>query len=262
MRRIGAVLVAAALAVVGLFATPAYADSDVGTVSTGGTALNVRTGPATTYERIGSLGRGAHITIACQTDGQPIQGRVSTSAVWDLLTTGGYVSHAYIVGGTASLCPTAAPTDPAAYIASAVPLARTWRLRSGVPASVTIAQAILESGWGRSALARDGNSQFGIKCFGWPGPIAIGCRSYATSECDSTGCHPSVASFRMYRNLADSFADHDRFLRVNPRYQIALAVTADPDLFAQRLQQAGYATDPTYAAKLIGLMHTYNLYQY
>jgi peptidoglycan hydrolase FlgJ len=66
----------------------------------------------------------------------------------------------------------------------------------------------------------------------------------------------------MYRDLADSFADHDRFLRVNPRYDIALAVTTNPDLFAQRLQQAGYATDPNYASKLIALMHTCNLYQY
>jgi mannosyl-glycoprotein endo-beta-N-acetylglucosaminidase len=168
MRRISAVLVVGVLAAVGLFATPAYADTDVGTVDTGGTALNVRTGPATTYERIGSLGRGAHVTIACQSAGQAIQGRVSTSAVWVLLATGGYISHAYVLGGTAPACPIAAPTDPAAYVASAVPLARTWRLRSGVPASVTIAQAILESGWGRSALAHDGNSQFGIKCFGWP----------------------------------------------------------------------------------------------
>jgi mannosyl-glycoprotein endo-beta-N-acetylglucosaminidase len=262
MRRITIVLVAGAIAGAGPFATPAYADTNTGTVSTAGTALNLRTGPATTYERIGSLARGTHITIACQTTGQQINGRVSTSAVWDLLTTGGYVSHAYVAGGTAPPCPTAAPTDPPAYIATAVPLARTWRLRSGIPASVTIAQAILESGWGRSALARDGNSQFGIKCFGWPGPIAIGCRDYATSECDSSGCHPAVASFRMYRSIADSYADHDRFLRVNPRYGIALAVTTNPDLFAERLQQAGYATDPTYAAKLIALMHTYNLYQY
>jgi uncharacterized protein YraI len=246
----------------GLVATPAYA-GDAAVVRTGGTALNVRTGPGTSYERVGSLPRGATVSIACQTAGEQIHGWVSTTASWDLLTTGGYISHGYVSGGpVAPACPVSAPSDQTAYLAMAAPLARTWTLRSRVPASVTVAQAILESGWGRSALARDGNSQFGIKCFGAPGQIEIGCRDYQTSECDSTGCHPSVASFRMYRDVADSFADHDRFLRVNPRYATALQSTADPNVFAVALQRAGYATDPGYATKLIGLMHTYNLYQY
>ena len=90
----------------------------------------------------------------------------------------------------------------------------------------------------------------------------MACRSYPTSECVNGSCFPSVASFRMYRTMADSFQDHDRFLRLNSRYAAALQAAGDPDLFAARLQQAGYATDPGYAAKLIGLMHEYNLYQF
>jgi uncharacterized protein YraI len=253
----------AVVAIGALVATPAHAADGGAVVRTGGTVLNIRTGPGTSYATVGTVRPGTRLTTACQVSGQRIRGWVAASAQWDLLTTGGYVSHAYVSGGPAmAACPSAAPVDASAYIAAVAPLARTWTRSSRVPASVTVAQAILESGWGRSALARDGNSQFGIKCFGGPGSVAMACRSYPTSECVNASCFPSVASFRMYRTMADSFQDHDRFLRLNSRYAAALQAAGNPDLFATRLQQAGYATDPGYAAKLIGLMHGYNLYQF
>jgi flagellar protein FlgJ len=246
----------------GLVGGPAVAAEDAAVVHTGGTVLNVRTGPGISTDRLGSVRRGTRLGIACQAQGQRIHGAVSTTSRWDLLTTGGYVSHAYVSGGaTVPACPTATPTDPAQYVAAVAPLARTWARYSGIPASVTVAQAILESGWGGSKLARDGNSQFGIKCFDGPGAVAVGCRSYPTTECAGSACHPAVASFRRYLSIADSFRDHDRFLRLNSRYALALQ-TRDPDLFAARLQQAGYATDPGYAAKLIQLMHTADLYRF
>ncbi len=255
--------VAVVVAISGLVATPAFAADGVAVVRTGGTVLNVRTGPGTSSATVGTVRPGTRLTIACQVAGQRIRGAVSTTAQWDLLATGGYVSHAYVSGGPpVAACASTAPADGPAYLAAVAPLARTWARSSRIPASVTIAQAILESGWGRSALARDGNSQFGIKCFGGPGAVAVACRSYPTSECVNGTCFATVASFRMYRSMADSFQDHDRFLRLNSRYAAALQATGNPELFATRLQQAGYATDPGYAAKLIGVMRAYNLGQF
>jgi flagellar protein FlgJ len=131
-----------------------------------------------------------------------------------------------------------------------------------VPASVTIAQAILESGWGRSGLSLVDHNYFGIKCFGSPGTIAIGCRSYPTTECNGNRCYRTTAQFRVYRTTADSFADHGRFLVVNQRYRKAFAYLKDPNRFAIEIHKAGYATSPTYSKNLIALMKLYNLYRF
>src|SRR5947209_6587499 len=177
---VGVLIVAAG----GLVAVPGYAADDGAVVRTHGTVLNVRTGPGMSYERIGAVRSGTRLALACQVSGQSIQGLTSRTSRWDLLTSGGYVSHAYVSGGaTAPACPTTAPADQASYIPAVAPLARTWSRLSGLPASVAVAQAILESGWGRSALARESNSQFGIKCLTGTGPFAVGCRSYPTTEC-------------------------------------------------------------------------------
>ena len=133
--------------------------------------------------------------------------------------------------------------------------------RYRVPASVTIAQAILESGAGASTLTRLDHNVFGMKCFGSPGSVAIGCRGYATFECQP-GCSSTHASFRAYTDIADSFIDHGQMLATLSRYQRCFAYAHDPDRFAQALQDAGYATDPHYARSLIRLMQQYNLYRY
>ncbi|MBG0818619.1 glucosaminidase domain-containing protein [Planomonospora sp. ID82291] len=133
---------------------------------------------------------------------------------------------------------------------------------TGVPASVTLAQAILESGWGRSTLSTRDRNYFGIKCSGGPAGRAAGCRDYPTTECGSGGCGKTTASFRTYRTAADSFADHGDFLASNRRYRAAFAHTGDPDRFAQEIAKAGYATDPAYPGKLTALMRTHGLYGY
>jgi mannosyl-glycoprotein endo-beta-N-acetylglucosaminidase len=131
---------------------------------------------------------------------------------------------------------------------------------SGVPASVTVAQAILESDWGRSRLTRQGNNLFGIKALGAPGPAGI--VTLATWEHLASGDVIVQAPFRAYYTLEQSIDDHGKFFTSNKRYAAALAVAKDARAFARGIQEAGYATDPSYASKLIGLMDKYNLYRF
>jgi flagellum-specific peptidoglycan hydrolase FlgJ len=132
--------------------------------------------------------------------------------------------------------------------------------RTGIPASVTIAQAILESYWGSSRLARESNNYFGIKAQtrgGSAGSVrfdvweVIGGRNVMQSQ-----------AFRAYNSVADSFVDHGLFFVENGRYTAAMAARHDPRQFAREINRAGYATDPAYASKLIALMERYDLYRY
>lgn len=132
--------------------------------------------------------------------------------------------------------------------------------RTGVPASVTLAQAILESYWGSSRLASEANNYFGIKAQtrqGTAGVVwfdaweVIGGRNVMRRE-----------PFRAYTSPADSFVDHGRFFLENPRYSAAMAARGDARQFAREINRAGYATDPAYAAKLIQLMDRYDLYRF
>ncbi|WP_035698698.1 glucosaminidase domain-containing protein, partial [Glycomyces tenuis] len=92
---------------------------------------------------------------------------------------------------------------------------------------------------------------------------AIGCRDYGTFECSPTGgCFDMDASFRAYADVADSYRDHGELLSGWSRYAAAMEHADDPDRFAREIHQAGYATDPEYADKLIGLMEKYDLYRY
>jgi hypothetical protein len=139
--------------------------------------------------------------------------------------------------------------------------AQSSRKTSGVPASVTVAQAILESDWGRSRLARLGNNLFGIKALGSvTGPAGV--VTLATWEHLGDGDIIVQAPFKAYYTLEQSIDDHGNFFRRNRRYADALAVAGDAQAFARAIQDAGYATDPSYASKLIGLMDRYNLYRF
>ena len=122
-------------------------------------------------------------------------------------------------------------------------------LRSGVPASITLAQGILESGAGQSRLATEGNNHFGIKCHkGWTG------RSMRYDDDAPNEC------FRAYEDAGDSFRDHSDFLRYRDRYKFLFDLErTDYKGWAYGLKQAGYATDPQYAAKLIKYIEDYDL---
>jgi hypothetical protein len=130
-----------------------------------------------------------------------------------------------------------------------------------VPASVTVAQAILESDWGRSRLSRQGNNLFGIKALGSVTGSA-GVVSIATWEHVNGGDVIVQAPFKAYFTIQQSIDDHGTFFTRNRRYRDALAVGNDAQAFARAIQDAGYATDPSYAAKLIGLMDRYELYRF
>lgn len=131
---------------------------------------------------------------------------------------------------------------------------------TGVPASVTVAQAILESDWGRSGLSRRANNLFGIKALGGPGPA--GTLTLPTWEYLNGQDVVVQAAFKAYYTLDESVDDHGRFFVRNRRYAPALAVASDARAFARGIQEAGYATDPGYAAKLTRLMDRYNLYRF
>jgi len=143
--------------------------------------------------------------------------------------------------------------DPAiGYIAKYSEIAVREMYRSGVPASITLAQGLLESGKGLGYLAIQANNHFGIKCHqDWQGE-----RVYYDDD-EKGEC------FRKYPTPEESFVDHSNFLRFKPRYASLFEYnTADYKSWAYGLKSAGYATDPKYAEKLIAIVERYDLSQY
>lgn len=138
------------------------------------------------------------------------------------------------------------------YIQTYSSLAVSEMYRSGVPASITLAQGMLESGNGQSELARKSNNHFGIKCHNnWKGKKVYH-DDDAKGEC-----------FRKYDDPKESFYDHSDFLRYRDRYKFLFDLkTTDYKGWANGLKQAGYATDPAYPKKLIKLIEDYRLYEY
>lgn len=124
-------------------------------------------------------------------------------------------------------------------------------LRYGIPASITLAQGLLESGAGKSELARKGNNHFGIKCHGW-----TGAKTYHDDD-ESNEC------FRAYGNALESYEDHSKFLAKSPRYRGLFSLrNTDYKGWAHGLKAAGYATNPVYAQNLIAIIELYKLYKY
>ena len=124
--------------------------------------------------------------------------------------------------------------------------------KMGVPASITLAQGILESDAGNSELAREAKNHFGIKCHkGWTGPY------YIKDDDEKDEC------FRKYKTVLESFDDHGRFLRERPRYSFLFELEiTDYKGWAHGLKKAGYATNPRYAELLIKIIEQHNLQQY
>jgi len=145
--------------------------------------------------------------------------------------------------------------NPSEFIMRLTTAAVASAKATGVPASITIAQAALESRWGESALTKAGNNLFGIKADSlWRGQtLTLNTKEYIKGQWVVV-----PALWRKYPSWQDSIDDHAAFLKRNPRYKACFAcITAQT--FAKALSKAGYATDPAYADKVIGLIKQHNL---
>ena len=137
------------------------------------------------------------------------------------------------------------------YIDQEKDIAIEQMLKYHIPASITIAQGVFESGAGRSELTRKGNNHFGIKCHGWKGRTTYH-DDDAKGEC-----------FRAYNNAYESYEDHSRFLVSGQRYRKLFSLKqTDYKGWARGLKAAGYATNPRYADKLIEIIQLYKLDRY
>lgn len=153
---------------------------------------------------------------------------------------------------SASYSPGPAKSPQNVYIEQFATLAVEEMYRSGIPASITLAQGLLESRYGMSELAVKGNNHFGIKCHNnWQGG-----KMY--HDDDRKG-----ECFRKYSSPEQSYRDHSDFLRYRERYKFLFDYkVTDYRSWAYGLKKAGYATDPAYPKKLISLIEEYGLHEY
>ena len=148
------------------------------------------------------------------------------------------------------------------FVETMLPLAEEAAQKIGIDARYLVAQAALETGWGKSIIRTgDGQSShnlFGIKSHrGWQGESA----RVLTTEYKGGKAVKEAASFRAYDSYAQSFDDYVSFLQNNGRYDKALSSTENPERFVKELQQAGYATDPHYARKISQIARKMQTYQ-
>lgn len=143
------------------------------------------------------------------------------------------------------------------YIAVYKNLAIEEMYRTGIPASIKLAQGVLESNAGRSELATRANNHFGIKCGNkWEGP------QHYREDDDWVNGRLIKSCFRVFNSPEDSYRAHSAFLQNNPRYAFLFDLGRDYKAWAHGLLKASYATDPHYPIKLINLIERYSLYEY
>lgn len=176
---------------------------------------------------------------------KPRTERVITKPTDTKPTTGGTVL-------TTPKTPTSTiPNSTEAYILQYADIAMEEMRKYKIPASITLAQGILESGSGKGRLAVEANNHFGIKCHGWTGEV-IHHDDDASQEC-----------FRKYTHANQSFEDHSTFLTSRGRYANLFKLELDDyEGWAKGLRAAGYATDKKYPEKLISLIERFQLYKY
>lgn len=170
-----------------------------------------------------------------------------------------FIKIAFLTICTLSMKPSSSPKPyVTAYIEEFKLLAIDEMQRSGIPASITMAQAILESNAGQSTLSRQSNNHFGIKCKEyWEGQTYF----HPDDDLDVNGrLIPSC--FRKYPSIAASYEDHSAFLMTSPKYShlFTFDKTAYAD-WAEGLEICGYASDENYAEKLIRTIELYELHE-
>jgi len=153
--------------------------------------------------------------------------------------------------------PTGLPSDSRDFIAQLTQPAQAASQQSGIPHHLILAQAALESGWGqRQILTRDGKPSynvFGIKASGnWKGETT----DIMTTEYEHGEAKKVRATFRVYGSYFEALNDYVKLISNNPRYA-AVANAQSAEQGAQALQAAGYATDPKYAQKLVGMIQQF-----
>lgn len=163
------------------------------------------------------------------------------------------------------------------FIAKLVKGAQENERKTGIPSSVAIGMAALETGWGRSKMATNYtvdqglptqkvysvNTLFNIKCTTAVSPYQTGCVPVRTAEYKPDGTQYFIVdNFRTYANWGDSILDYGRLLTSASRYARAFDYKAYPDQFVTEVRKGGYATDPKYADLVISIMKGYDLYQY
>ena len=148
-------------------------------------------------------------------------------------------------------CHAQSSIDIQLYISQYKQIALEQEKQYGIPASIILAQGILESGAGKSTLTRNANNHFGVKAYGgWIGPIYL-----------AWDDERQKSRFRKYSSAVESYRDHSLFLKNNSRYSSLFTQSVyDYRAWAIGLQKAGYATAENYAKALIGFIDVYKLY--
>ena len=174
------------------------------------------------------------------------------------------LSAILIIGTNVTSNKKAGPVVPSesekAFIEAMAPVAQESYKEHGVLPSITLAQGIIESAWGKSGLTVQGNNLFGIKAdISWIGPVI----EMNTQEFVNGQYITVVARWRVYDRWEDSILDHGKFLKENIRYEQAGVFNAkNYKEQAEALLRAGYATDPNYSNKLCSMIESYSLDQY
>lgn len=183
-----------------------------------------------------------------------IAGRTSATSARPVDATAlGEVGGAAVSSAAKAAATALGERTPEGFVARIWDHAQAAARELGVDPRALVAQAALETGWGRKGISRagggDSNNLFGIKASGWNGDSVTA----STHEYVDGVRTTETAAFRAYDSPEQSFADYVRLLKTNPRYQQALQAGTDIRRFAQGLQRAGYATDPAYAAKITAI---------
>ncbi len=162
-----------------------------------------------------------------------------------------YIALIFLVFSLNGYSQKAKKIAPAEYIKTYKEIAIEEMQRSGIPASITLAQGMLESENGNSSLATEGKNHFGIKCHNWTG------KKVYHDDDDKNEC------FRKYNSVEESFKDHTNFLKQGSRYSFLFEyASTDYKKWAQGLKKAGYATNPSYPQMLIKIIEDFKLYAY
>ncbi|MFZ5942992.1 MAG: glycoside hydrolase family 73 protein [Bacillota bacterium] len=145
------------------------------------------------------------------------------------------------------------------FIESILPMAAETQRKTSLPAAIMVAQAVLETGYGKHIIKNPQNGKSSFNLFNIKGEGPAGKILISTLEFNGDDLVKVDTYFRAYYTYAEAFSDYAKLILNNSRYELAVAVAADPEKYAAQLQECGYATDPQYAKKLLNITKEWNL---